>query len=347
MVANGSSPRSRSRSRSPKRKTGGLRGSSASSTCDASAVQFGMVVSLSGCLDDQTSADEGSRGGACTRSLQASLAKWPDVSWASGRSGEAPSWNDVGVSMREYLQQGGYSQVPTLSSTRRLDLNEPFTIGCDRQGASGRRRAVVIGVNYVGMPNELDGCHADTEIIVGILKDRMGFTDADIRRLADDGILKKPTAQNIVDALRWLLDGAQSGDSFFFSFSGHGIQVPEKIKGSEEDGMDEALVTADLKAIIDNDLFSLLVRPLPKLAQLTCVIDTCHSGTIIDLPHVFEFGKEGVRETDSTAMTTVNDWVTNFTGESEYKFGDVSVALLRRGAGVLTRGLELVTGLFG
>jgi hypothetical protein len=39
--------------------------------------------------------------------------------------------------------------------------------------------------------------------------------------------------------------------------------------------------------IRDDDLFKTLVAPMPAGASLTCVMDCCHSGTVLDLPYVF------------------------------------------------------------
>ncbi len=42
--------------------------------------------------------------------------------------------------------------------------------------------------------------------------------------------------------------------------------------------------------ILDDDLFEILVKPLPKDAHLVCIFDCCHSGTVLDLPYLFKPG---------------------------------------------------------
>jgi hypothetical protein len=37
--------------------------------------------------------------------------------------------------------------------------------------------------------------------------------------------------------------------------------------------------------IVDDELHNLLVRPLPAGVVLHCVIDACHSGTVMDLSY--------------------------------------------------------------
>jgi len=49
--------------------------------------------------------------------------------------------------------------------------------------------------------------------------------------------------------------------------------------------MDEMLITSDEKAVIDYELREILVLPLPVGCSLVAIFDTCHSGTILDLPH--------------------------------------------------------------
>jgi hypothetical protein len=39
--------------------------------------------------------------------------------------------------------------------------------------------------------------------------------------------------------------------------------------------------------ITDDELFKLLIAPLPEGCELTVVMDCCHSGSILDLPFVF------------------------------------------------------------
>ncbi len=39
--------------------------------------------------------------------------------------------------------------------------------------------------------------------------------------------------------------------------------------------------------IRDDELFALLISELPKDVHLTCVMDCCHSGSILDLPFMF------------------------------------------------------------
>ena len=73
----------------------------------------------------------------------------------------------------------------------------------------------------------------------------------------------------------------------------------------KEDGYDETLVPVDYASagqIRDDDLFQALVGAMPSGVVVTCVMDCCHSGTVLDLPYQF------VANGDSNEMTVPADF---------------------------------------
>jgi metacaspase-1 len=56
----------------------------------------------------------------------------------------------------------------------------------------------------------------------------------------------RPTRENIIRAMKWLVTGARPNDSLFFHFSGHGGQT-EDLDGDEDDGLDETIYPVDFK----------------------------------------------------------------------------------------------------
>lgn len=61
--------------------------------------------------------------------------------------------------------------------------------------------------------------------------------------------------------------------------------------GDEADGYDETLVPLDFQEagqIRDDDLLRTLVIPMRKGVFVTCIMDCCHSGTVLDLPYTFK-----------------------------------------------------------
>jgi metacaspase-1 len=114
-----------------------------------------------------------------------------------------------------------------------------------------------------------------------ILTDRVSEMPSTVQRV------KSPTRANILQAMKNLVAGAQTGDSLFLQFSGHGSQVRDT-SGDEVDGLDETILPLDFKTagqITDDDMYDILVRRVPKGARLTALFDCCHSGTGLDLPY--------------------------------------------------------------
>lgn len=152
--------------------------------------------------------------------------------------------------------------------------------------SSARRRALLIGISYHG---ELLNTHQDVDRYRDVLIVTYGYRPEDIILLKDDpafGHHLQPTRENILRELRSLVADAAAGDRFTFLFSGHSNQQPSKDL-NEEDFLDEYLITIDDEIIIDNELNDILVKPLPAGSSLFALLDTCHSGTLLDLPHYY------------------------------------------------------------
>ncbi|GAB0489870.1 hypothetical protein MMPV_001096 [Pyropia vietnamensis] len=161
------------------------------------------------------------------------------------------------------------------------------------------RRALLVGINYRGAKTLpwLEGCVNDVRLMHFLLTSRFGYRSRDMWVMTDepDGINApvvrlRPTRRNILNGLHWLSGCAVSGDCLFFHFSGHGGQVQD-LDGDEEDGLDETLMPMDFEEvghIVDDEIHSILVDGLPAGSSLTSVIDTCHSGTVLDLPFIHE-----------------------------------------------------------
>jgi metacaspase-1 len=109
---------------------------------------------ISGSEDKQTSADvsnvgaftlpnpAGKAGGACTSTLLSVLTQL---------RGQPITWMELLHQMRGVLRQKGFDQVPQLSTSRLIDVNERFQIVPDRsKQVNASRRAILIGINYIG-----------------------------------------------------------------------------------------------------------------------------------------------------------------------------------------------------
>ncbi|CAB9515511.1 Metacaspase-1 [Seminavis robusta] len=252
---------------------------------------------ISGCEDSQTSADVGNvgqfqlpnpagrSGGACTSALLNVLYNKK----SSAVTTSEPSFVEVLRQMRNDLQKGRFTQNPQLSSSRKMDLSTPFHIVNRDADINSTRRAVLIGINYVGQQGQLSGCHNDAMNIKKYLMECHGFEESNIQMLMDDGRSTNPTRKNIMNALQRLALESQPGDSVFFHYSGHGGSLPDD-NGDEEDGMDETLIPVDFKSagqIRDDELFEKFIIPIQEGVTVTCLMDCCHSGSVLDLPYMF------------------------------------------------------------
>ncbi len=149
------------------------------------------------------------------------------------------------------------------------------------------KRALLVGINYRGTSSQLNGCINDVCMVRKFLIEHWNFPVDSIKLLTDD-TSRKPTKQNILKHIGWLVKNAQKGDSLYFHYSGHGSWTYDK-SGDEADGKDESIVPLDYKTagmIIDDDLKKCLVDSIKHHGvNLTCIMDCCHSGTGIDLKY--------------------------------------------------------------
>lgn len=161
----------------------------------------------------------------------------------------------------------------------------------------GRRKALLVGINYFGQKSELKGCINDVQNIYRFLI-QYGFLYQNVRSPSDQLIILsddqrdanyRPTKQNIVNGLKWLVGGAHPGDSLFFHYSGHGGLIKDR-DGDEADGYDSCLYPVDHQQagpLIDDEIHAICVKYLPPGVRLTVILDCCHSGTGMDLPYVY------------------------------------------------------------
>jgi len=154
-----------------------------------------------------------------------------------------------------------------------------------------RKKALLVGICYE--ENEataptLRGTHGGVLELKKVLMELYDYAEEDIVVMLDSSMVQndylRPTRDNILRQIDELVEGAQPGDHFFFHYSGHSGQVTNRTN-SEEDGMDEVIISVDGKDLIDNELRCHLVDPLPVGSSLVAILDTCHSESLLDLKH--------------------------------------------------------------
>jgi len=161
---------------------------------------------------------------------------------------------------------------------------------CVRSACNGNKKALFIGINYTGTAAQLKGCINDVKNISALVCQRFGFRNCLYLTDEQQDPNKKPTYNNIIEGMKWLVSGAKPGDSLFFHYSGHGGTAKDS-DSDEADGYDETILPLDYQSagqIVDDVIYDNLVNPLPQGCRLTAIFDSCHSGTVLDLPYTYQ-----------------------------------------------------------
>jgi hypothetical protein len=182
------------------------------------------VRMISGCHSEQTSADvsnvasiegklpspAGRAGGACTSALLGLVYKKPKT-----------TFQEVLLGLRDSLSRSGFDQIPQLTSSRNLELQDtPFSLAGP---GGGTRRAVLVGINYQGQGGQLSGCHNDVLNMKKYLVQEQGYLEHNILVLIDDGSHHYPTREKVIRSLQQLVAQSVPGDSCYFHYSGKWI----------------------------------------------------------------------------------------------------------------------------
>ncbi|KAF8181441.1 caspase domain-containing protein [Mycena galopus ATCC 62051] len=169
---------------------------------------------------------------------------------------------------------------------------------------TGKRKAVLIGINYLNSAEELHGCENR------YLTESCGYRSSDIWVLTEDEDEEShPTRDNMIAAMQWLTQGAQRHDALFFHYSGHGGRRPGG-GGIYTDQIYPCDHTQNgtLRA---TKLYDLLVKPLPAGCRLTTVFDACHSASALGLP--FSYNHTGSYDSGVSSRASAAD-VIEFSG---------------------------------
>ncbi|KAI8066427.1 peptidase C14, caspase domain-containing protein [Gongronella butleri] len=166
----------------------------------------------------------------------------------------------------------------------------------DEEESEGRSRALLVGLCYTGMEgNELHGCFQDVHNMKNFLMDCCDYKEEEITVITDEE--RKPLYPEVMEAMAKLVEGNQPGDRFFFHYSGHGGTIPDE-DGDEVDGFDETICLIGqneeeddksyfIANLSDDWINANMVLPLKAGTHMTCVFDSCHSGSVMDLPYTY------------------------------------------------------------
>ncbi|KAI5361564.1 putative Caspase-like domain superfamily [Septoria linicola] len=189
-------------------------------------------------------------------------------------------------------QQQGYGRPPPPpQQQQQFGHGAPSNMTFQYSNCTGRRKALLIGINYFSQRGQLRGCINDVKNMSGYLNEFFGYKREDMVILTDDqqNPMSQPTKQNILRAMHWLVKDARPNDSLFFHYSGHGGQTKD-VDGDEEDGYDEVIYPVDFRQaghIVDDEMHRIMVGSLQPGVRLTAIFDSCHSGSALDLPYIY------------------------------------------------------------
>jgi len=146
----------------------------------------------------------------------------------------------------------------------------------------GEVRALVIGIDDYQHVRKLKGATADAHDIDSSLR-TMGVRD--VTALIND----RADRSNVLREISALVERTKTNDIVFLSIAGHGAQEPERIKGSQPDGMEdvfllpgfEATPTGSQQRILGSEFNHFIKQFELRGAKVIFVADTCHGGGMV------------------------------------------------------------------
>jgi hypothetical protein len=143
----------------------------------------------------------------------------------------------------------------------------------------GEVRGLVIGIDAYQHVRPLKGAVADARDIQSTLK-AVGVRDV---TTLIDGQAERSTFLREIEAL---VRRTKPNDLIFLSIAGHGTQEPERIKGSEPDGMENVFLlagfeptsTGSQQRILGSEFNHFIKQFEARGAKVVFIADTCHGG---------------------------------------------------------------------
>lgn len=154
-------------------------------------------------------------------------------------------------------------------------------------GRTPSKWALLVGINdylYPDRISPLAGSINDVEDMKEVLIGKFEFPPENILVLKNS----EATHAGIINAIKnHLIAKAQAGDIVVFHVSSHGSQMKD-VTGKMISGLDETIVPYDSRDpagkvfdISGAELHPLLVQLAAKTSNLTFILDSCHSGTLV------------------------------------------------------------------
>jgi hypothetical protein len=151
-------------------------------------------------------------------------------------------------------------------------------VGCSEAG--GQMRAIIIGIDGYRHIKPLKGAAADARDIEATLR---ASGAADLKLLLDEEVDRA----TILREFESLLARSKPDDTVFISLAGHGALEPERVKGSQPDGMDTVFLLTGFdphdrqrasEKILHAEFNHFIKQFEDKGARVILVADTCSGG---------------------------------------------------------------------
>lgn len=213
----------------------------------------------------------------------------------------------------------------------------------------GLVKALLIGINYETIPElRLHGCINDAVHTKNLLE-RLYPACKNVRLITDKTSVK-PSKAAILEGIQWLVKDLKSGQTVYLHYSGHGTRVRD-INGDERSGADSCICPYNgnvLELITDDELRAYLVNQIPKGCKCVVVIDSCNSGTALDLRYTWKTSEPGKLSFDQdSSYAKTNGNVMFLSGCRDDQYAMDTVDAFGNGIGALTNALLITWKTYG
>ncbi|WP_422449959.1 caspase family protein [Endozoicomonas sp. ALB091] len=150
-------------------------------------------------------------------------------------------------------------------------------------------KGLFTGQNYDQIPEvpTLGGCRNDAWNFFNWASTSKGIPTTSLKVQTDrSGPLKKSIVLAEIERLAEQTHSEAGPHRIIISFSGHGTRRPDT-SGDESDHMDELLVCG--RDVISDDELHHAFKRFHNSTRLLIFVDTCHSGTMFDLPYRYVY----------------------------------------------------------
>jgi hypothetical protein len=182
------------------------------------------------------------------------------------------------------------------------------------------KNALVIGINYTGTENQLNGCINDANNINDLLLSA-GFKYISV---LTDNSSKTPTRDNIINEFINLLSNSNSGDTLFLFYSGHGSYMNDN-NGNEITKYDQLILPCDLNWIVDDELKNIIQTNLKPNVNLISLFDSCFSESVLDLRFQYQDSLFNNNDNENERESETNGNVIMISGCSDIQTSEDAV----------------------